>query len=190
MTALAETQTEKKTTWNIDPAHSLVEFSVRHMMVSNVKGRFEGVSGTIQTTDENIRDAAVTVEIDAATISTGSEQRDGHLKSPDFLDTEQFPKITFVSKRIDDHGDGTFDVIGDLTIRSVTKEVTLAAEDNGRGKTPFGTYVAGFTATTQFNRHDFGAKWNVALEAGGWLVGDTVKVTLEVQAVKAQPEQE
>lgn len=184
MTALAEAQVGTKTSWTIDPSHSLIEFSVRHMMVSNVKGRFEGVTGTINTVDENIADARVEVDIDASTISTGNVQRDGHLKSPDFLDVETFPKITFVSKNIEDNGNGTFELFGDLTIRGVTREINLHAEDNGRGNTPFGTYIAGFTAVGEINRHDFGATWNVALETGGFLVGDTVRVSLEVEAVK------
>lgn len=174
----------QKTLWQIDPNHSLVEFSVRHMMVSNVKGRFGGVSGTIETIDENIGDAKVHVEIDAASIDTRAEQRDAHLRSADFLDVENFPKLTFDSTRIVDHKNGSFDVVGNLTIRGTTKEVLLHAQDNGRGNSPFGTYVAGFSATTTINRHDFGAKWNVALEAGGFLVGDTVTISLEVEAVK------
>lgn len=183
MTTLAEAPV--KTVWNIDPSHSLVEFSVRHMMVSNVKGRFSGVTGTIETVDERIGDAQVDVEIDVSTIDTRAEQRDAHLKSADFLDAENYPEITFKSTNIRDHGDGTFELDGNLTIRGVTKPVILQATDNGRGNTPFGTYIAGFSATTEFNRHDFGAKWNVALEAGGFLVGDTVKVTLEIEAAKA-----
>jgi polyisoprenoid-binding protein YceI len=183
-----ERPTGTKTVWTVDPSHSTVEFSVRHMMVSNVKGQFAGVSGKIETVDENLADAQVEVEIDASTIDTRADQRDTHLKSPDFLDVENYPSITFKSRRIDDKGNGTFDVVGDLTIRGVTREVTLHATDNGRGNTPFGTYIAGFSATTEFNRQDFGAKWNVALEAGGFLVGDTVKVSLEIEAAKEQPE--
>lgn len=186
MTATAEAHTGTKTVWNIDPAHSSVEFSVRHMMVSNVKGRFSGVTGTIETVDENIADAQVDVEIDVSTINTHAEQRDTHLKSADFLDGANFPKITFKSTSIRDHGDGTFEMDGDLTIRGVSKPVTLQASDNGRGNTPFGTYVAGFSATTEFNRNDFGAKFNVALETGGFLVGETVKVSLEIEAAKAE----
>jgi polyisoprenoid-binding protein YceI len=155
------------------------------MMVSNVKGSFDTVAGSIETTDDNIAGAVVDVEIDASTINTRNEQRDAHLKSADFLDVEQFPKITFKSTRIDDHGDGSFDVVGNLTIRGVSREIVLHAQDNGRGNSPFGSYVAGFSATGEFNRQDFGAKWNVALEAGGFLVGDTVKVTLEIEAAKA-----
>ncbi|HZT96297.1 MAG TPA: YceI family protein [Chloroflexota bacterium] len=184
--AIAEAPRGVKTTWKIDPSHSLVEFAVKHMMISTVKGRFEGVSGTIETIDENIGDASIDVEIDAATIDTRAAQRDAHLKSADFLDVERFPKITFKSTRIEDHGDGTFDVIGELTIREVSKELTLHCTDNGRGNTPFGTYIAAFTGETSFNRHDFGAKWNVALETGGFLVGDEVKVSLEIEAVKEQ----
>ena len=188
MTTLTAAPSTTKTAWNIDPAHSVVEFSVRHMMVSNVKGRFGGVSGTIETTDENIADAQVDVEIDVASVDTRAEQRDAHLKSPDFFDVEKFPKITFKSTRINDNGDGTFELVGDLTIRDVTKAVTLHATDNGRGNTPFGTYIAGFSATTQFNRNEFGVSFNMALETGGFVVGDTVKVSLEIEAAKAQAE--
>jgi len=184
MTTLAEAPTGIKTTWAIDPSHSLVEFSVRHMMVSTVKGRFETVAGTIETIDENIADAKVSVEIDAASISTGQAQRDAHLRSADFLDVEKFPHIRFDSTRVVDHGDGTFDLEGNLTIRDVTKPVVLHAEDNGRGKTPFGTYIAGFTAKTEINRRDFGATYNVALETGGFVVGETLKISLEIEAVK------
>ena len=186
MTTLAENPVGTKTVWNIDPAHSTVEFSVRHMMVSNVKGHFGTVSGKIETIDENIGDATLEVDIDASSIDTRAEQRDVHLRSADFLDVETYPKITFKSTQIKDHGDGKFDVLGDLTIRGVTKEVTLSAEDNGRGRSPFGSYVAGFSATTQFSRQEFGAKWNVALEAGGFMVGDIVKVTLEIEAAKEE----
>ncbi len=175
-----------KTVWKIDPSHSLVEFSVKHMMISTVKGRFEGVTGTIETIDEEIGKATVDVEIDVSTIDTRAAQRDTHLKSPDFLDSETHPKITFKSKKITDRGDGTFDMVGDLTVRNVSKELTIRCTDNGRGTTPFGTYIAAFSGETSFNRHDFGAKWNVALEAGGFLVGDEVKVNLEIEAVKEQ----
>jgi polyisoprenoid-binding protein YceI len=175
-----------KTVWRIDPAHSLVEFSVKHMMVTNVKGRFGSVGGTIETVDENIADAYVDVEIDATSIDTRAEQRDAHLKSADFLDVEKYPKITFKSTRIEDKGDGRFEMTGNLTIRGVSREVVIKAKDNGRGNTPFGTYIAAFEGETSFNRHDFGANWNVALEAGGFLVGDTVKVSLEIEAAKDQ----
>lgn len=186
MTTLTQAPAGTKTVWNIDPSHSLVEFSVKHMMVATVKGRFSEVKGVIETVDENIGDAKVDVEIGAASIDTRAEQRDAHLKSADFLDVENFPTITFKSTRVEDKGDGTFDLWGSLTIRGVTREVVLHATDNGRGNTPFGTYIAGFTATTSINRHDFGAKWNVALEAGGFLVGDTVKVALEIEAAREQ----
>jgi len=186
MTALTEAPIGTKTVWNIDPAHSLVEFTVRHMMVSNVKGRFGSVAGKIETTDDNIADAKVEVEIDVTSINTGNEQRDGHLRTADFFDAESFPNIKFVSKRVEDHGNGTFDLIGDLTIRGVTKEITLKGEDNGRGNTPQGAHVAGFSASTQLNRQDFGVKTNMALETGGVLVGDIVKINLEVEAAKAE----
>lgn len=186
MTTIAESPI--KTVWNVDPSHSSVDFSVRHMMVANVKGHFGGVTGRIETIDERIQDAKVEIEIDASTIFTGAEQRDAHLKSADFLDVATHPSIRFTSTRVENYDDGRFDLVGDLTIRGVTREVVLKVEDNGRGNTPFGTYIAGFAATAQVNRHDFGARWNVALETGGWLVGDTVKINLEVEVVKVTEE--
>jgi polyisoprenoid-binding protein YceI len=174
--------------WEIDPVHSEIAFSVRHMMVATVRGRFNQFQGVIEFDPAHPESGRVEVTIDAASIDTRNEQRDNHLRSPDFLDVERYPTITFVSKRIEPLGDNRFRVIGDLTLRGVTREVALEAEFLGVGKDPWGGERAGFTARTKLNRHDFGASWNVALEAGGFLVGDTLEVTLDIEAVR-KPEQ-
>jgi polyisoprenoid-binding protein YceI len=188
MATITQMQTGIRTIWDIDPAHTLVEFATKHMMVSTVKGRFPGVRGTITFDEENPVNSSVEVEIDAATIDTRNEQRDAHLRSADFLDIEHYPTIIFKSTRIERIGEERARVYGDLTIRGVTREVVLDTTFNGRGTTPFGQEVIGFSAETTINRHDFGLNWNVALEAGGWLVGDKVKVTLEVEAIRRQAE--
>jgi polyisoprenoid-binding protein YceI len=162
-TPRAQPQT-RTTAWQIDPAHTLVELSAKHMMFTTVKGRFTGVQGTILDHADDPTRSSVHAELDARTITTGDEQRDTHLRSADFLDVEHHPRITFQSRRIE----GTrerFCVIGDLTIRGTTREVTLDTTFNGRGTNPYGKQVAGFTAETQINRKDFGLTWNVALEA-------------------------
>ena len=173
-------------TWAIDPAHSLVEFGVKHMMFTTVKGRFATVSGTIVTHDANPATASVRAEIAAASIDTREAQRDAHLCSPDFLDAERYPTLTFRSTQVAPRGRGRYVVTGDLTIRGVTREVSLEVELTGRGTDPWGNERVGFTATTAINRKDFGLTWNQALEAGGVLVGDEVKVFLEVQATRQQ----
>jgi polyisoprenoid-binding protein YceI len=173
------------TTWQLDPAHSLIELSTRHMMFTTVKGRFTAFGGLIRDSHDDPTESSVEVEIDAASINTGDAQRDAHLRSADFLDVEQYPSISFRSTRIE----GTreqFRLSGDLTIRGVTRPITLEAEFGGTGKNPWGKEVAGFTATGQLNRKDFGLNWNVALETGGLLVSDTVKIALEIQAVKQE----
>lgn len=174
--------------WEIDPVHSEIAFSVRHMMVATVRGRFNQFQGVIEFDPAHPESGRVEVTIDAASIDTRNEQRDNHLRSPDFLNVEQYPTITFVSKRIEPLGDNRFRVVGDLTIRGVTREVALEAEFLGVGKDPWGGERAGFTARTKLNRHDFGASWNVALEAGGFLVGDTLDVTIDIEAVR-KPDQ-
>ena len=172
-------------TWAIDPGHTLVEFSGRHMMVTTVKGRFKDVRGTLVIDEADPARSSVEVEIGAASLDTGNEQRDNHLKSPDFLEVERYPTITFKSTRVEP-GDGAnrFRVIGDLTIRGVTREVVLDATFNGRGTNPWGQEVAGYSAETEINRKDYGVEWNAALEGGGFLVGETVKIALEIEAAK------
>jgi polyisoprenoid-binding protein YceI len=171
--------------WAIDPAHSLVQFAVRHMMFTTVRGRFTDVRGTIHCRDEGqLESASVEVIIDAASIHTGDPQRDAHLRGEDFLDVEHYPTITFVSTRVVPTTEDQFRVVGELTIRDVTREEVLDTTFNGRGVNPWGKVVAGFTALTQINRRDYGLAWNAALESGGFLVGDTIDVLIEIQAVK------
>jgi polyisoprenoid-binding protein YceI len=176
--------TTTATTWQIDPKHSLVEFAVKHMMITTVRGRFGQVSGTIVEDSADFGRSSVQVEIDAASIDTREEQRDGHLKSPDFLHVQDFPAITFKSTAVIPGRGDQFQVVGDLTIHGVTRPLTLEAERTGTGTNPWGAQVAGFSAETKISRKDFGLSWNVALEAGGVLVGDQVKISLEIQAVK------
>lgn len=170
------------TTWTIDPAHSVVELAVKHMMFSTVKGRFANLAGTITLDEQNLAGSSVTAEIDASSIDTREAQRDGHLRSADFLDVENFPTITFRSTEIVPQGRDRFVLVGDLTIRGVTREVSLDAELAGQGTDPWGGKRTGFTATSAINRKDFGLNWNQALEAGGVLVSDQVKIGLEIQA--------
>jgi len=186
VTTVTSPGTATVTTWIIDPAHSLVEFSAKHMMFTTVKGRFSDVSGTIVDVVSDVTRSSVEVEIDAASIATGDPQRDAHLTSADFLDVDTYPMITFKSRRIA----GTrerFRVTGDLTIRGTTREVTLDAAFQGAGNNPWGNTVVGFSAHTEINRKDFGLNWNVALETGGVLVSERVKIALDVQAVQSVP---
>ena len=171
------------TLWQIDPTHSLVEFSVRHMMVSTVKGRFAGIRGTITDVADDPTQSSVEVEIDASSITTADERRDSHLRSPDFLHADEHPTLRFKSTRISGSRE-EFAVVGDLTVRGETREVSLEVTFNGVGTSPYGQTVAGFSATTKLNRKDFGLNWNVALEAGGVLVGDQIKIAIELEAVK------
>jgi polyisoprenoid-binding protein YceI len=172
--------------WHIDPRHSLAEFSVRHMMLSRVRGRFTGVSGTIVDAAEDPKYSSVKAEIDVTTLITGDPQRDEHLRSPDFFDVANHPSITFESRRVSGSREH-FTVTGDLTIRGQTREVTLDVTFNGVGTNPLGQSVAGFTVETEINRKDFGLNWNMALEAGGFLVGDHARIEIEVEAVREEP---
>jgi polyisoprenoid-binding protein YceI len=168
-------------TWSIDPVHSEVGFSVRHMMVSKVRGRFTTFSGEIVTA-ENPLDSSVTAEIDMSSIVTGNEQRDAHIRSADFFDVEKHPAMTYRSTGVRADGDG-FVVDGQLTLHGVTRDVPLALELNGFGPDAFGGTRAGFTATTEINRSDFGINWSAAIEGGGAVVGDKVTIQLEIEAV-------
>jgi polyisoprenoid-binding protein YceI len=186
MSTVQEETRTGTSTWQIDPNHSLVEFSAKHLMITTVKGRFTTVSGTIEVDEQNPDRSRVKAEIASATLVTGAEQRDQHLRSPDFLDVEKFPTISFRSKRIQgtskNPGD-EFRVTGDLTIHGTTREVTLDAVYEGTGKDPWGGERVSFSATTKIDRRDFGLTWNQALETGGLLVGNDIKISLEVQAV-------
>jgi len=184
---MATTLTQPKTgttTWNIDAAHTTVEFVAKHMMITNVRGRFPDVAGTIRFDERNILNSSVEATIQVATINTGSEQRDNHLRSGDFFLVEQYPTITFKSKRIEPKGGDEYRIIGDITIRGITREVALDATFEGRGVSPWGAEVISFFAKTTINRKDFNLNWNVALEAGGVLVGDNIRIELNVQATR------
>ncbi|MGA2753547.1 MAG: YceI family protein [Terracidiphilus sp.] len=171
-------------TYEIDPTHSSAHFSVRHMMVSNVRGQFTKVSGTIKFDPANPASSSVEATINAASIDTHDPQRDTHLKSGDFFDVETFPTLTFRSKRIESHSGGG-KVTGDLTIHGVTREITLDVEGpTPENKDPWGKYRIGISATTKLSRKDFGLTWNTTLETGGVLVGDEVKITIDVEAVR------
>lgn len=183
------TTTTTARTWSIDPVHSQVDFGVRHMMISTVRGTFGELEGTIYLDEDDLTNSSVEVSIDAASIDTRNEDRDNHLRSGDFLNVEEHPTLRFESRSVEPAGDG-FVVQGDLTIRGVTREVTLEAEELGRGTDPWGNPRVGFRADTRINRKDFGLTWNQALETGGVLVGDEVKISLEVQAIPAGDDQD
>jgi len=173
------------TTWNIDPAHSVAEFKVKHMMISNVKGRFTSIKGALELNEDYVTQSRINASIDADSITTGDAQRDAHLKSADFFDIATFPTLSFFSKEVRTSGDGLA-VEGDLTIHGVTRKVVFAVDGpTTPGKDPWGNTRIGLSATTKINRKDFGLTWNAALETGGILVGDEVTITLEVQLVKA-----
>ena len=172
------------TTWKIDPAHSHIEFGVRHLMITTVKGRFGTVDGIIRTDEADRSKSEVDVNVDVASIDTREPQRDAHLRSADFFDVEKFPTITYRSRKVIEAKANEFEVVGDLTIHGVTREVALNVTDEGRTKDPWGGERAGFTATTKIKRGDFGLTWNQALETGGFVVGDDVKITLDLELVK------
>jgi len=174
------------TTWNLDPAHTVAEFKVKHMMIANVKGHFSKVSGVLIRDESDPANDRVEATIEAASIETRNEQRDGHLKSADFFDVEKFPTLHFKSTGISVVGDGELSVEGDLTIRGVTRKVRFAVEGpTPPAKDPWGSTRIGVSASTKINRKDFGLTWNAALETGGILVGDDVTITLDAQFVKA-----
>jgi polyisoprenoid-binding protein YceI len=185
MSALATPQTAT-TTWNIDPVHSVAEFKVKHMMISNVKGQFPKVSGSLTLDESNPANSRVEASIEAASIETRDAQRDAHLKSPDFLHVEKFPTLSFKSTKVSQVQDGELAIEGDLTIRGVTRKVVFTVEGPTLpAKDPWGNTRVAASATTKINRKDFGLTWNTALETGGILVGDEVTITLDVQFVKA-----
>lgn len=170
--------------WNIDASHSNVEFSVKHLMVTTVRGRFTAFSGTINFDPANPAAGSVDVTIEANSITTGTVDRDNHLRSADFFDVENHPHLTFKSTHVEVTGENSAKISGDLTIRGVTHPVILDVEFNGTNKDPWGQTKAAFEATTKINREDFGLTWNQALETGGVLVGKEIKISLDVQAVQ------
>jgi len=174
-----------KTTWKIDPAHSNAQFVVRHMMITNVRGGFSGVQGTVVYDPDDLNSSSVDVTIDKKTLSTGDATRDTHVKSAEFLDVENYPTITFKSKKITKDGDD-LKVIGDLTVHGVTKEVALNVEGpTEEQKDPWGNIRVGASATTKIKRSDFGLTWNAALETGGIMLGDDLKLEVDVSLIKA-----
>jgi polyisoprenoid-binding protein YceI len=174
------------TTWNIDPVHSTAQFKVKHMMISNVKGEFTSVKGSLKFDEQNIGNSSVDAEIDATSINTRDPQRDTHLKSPDFLDVEKFPTLSFRSTHISQKADGDLTATGELTIHGVTHPVTFAVEElSAPTKDPWGNTRIGLSATTRINRKDFGLSWNAVLETGGFMVGDEVTITLDIEFAKA-----
>jgi polyisoprenoid-binding protein YceI len=186
MSTLAIPQTATTTTWNIDPVHTVAEFKVKHMMISNVKGQFAAVEGVLVLDETALTDSHIEASIDGASINTRDPQRDAHLKSADFFDVEQFPKLSFKSTHIRRVSDGELAVIGDLTIHGVTRNVVFTVEGlTAPARDPWGNTRRGLSATTKVNRKDFGLTWNAALETGGILVDDEVTITLDVQFVKA-----
>jgi len=171
--------------YQIDPAHSAAQFKVRHMMIANVKGEFTKVSGTVTYDPSDPSAAQIQAMVDASSISTRDEQRDGHLKSADFFDVAKFPSITFQSKEVVPVGSDSFEAVGDLTIRGVTQPVALTVEEvTPEAKDPWGNMRRGATAKTKIRRKDFGLNWNVTLEAGGFLVGDDIEITIDVELIR------
>ncbi|MEX2110421.1 MAG: YceI family protein [Gemmatimonadaceae bacterium] len=182
-TAEAPTKGTVRTAWKLDPAHTLVEFSAKHMMITTVKGRIVDVEGSIYTDEKDPKNSSVEVTLKGATLDTRNDQRDQHLRSGDFLNVEKFPEIRFRSTSIEGNKD-EFKLTGDLTIRDVTREVTLDVEYHGQNRDPWGGERVGFSASGKIDRREFGLLWNQALETGGVLVGNDIKINIEAQAVK------
>jgi polyisoprenoid-binding protein YceI len=171
------------TIWTIDPDHSVAEFSIRHMMISTVKGAFPGLSGQISADVADLGSAQAHVEIDVSTVNTRQKERDAHLRSADFFDVENFPAITFDSTSVLKVSGDVYDIGGTMVIRGVSKPLTVRVEYMGTSKDPWGNTRAGFSASAELNRKDFGLQWNQALETGGVLVGDKVKMSVELETV-------
>ena len=185
MSTRTDTATAVATAWTVDPSHSHVEFAVRHLMIATVKGRFGEVSGTLYGDETDLENASIELTIPVASIDTREAQRDAHLRSADFFETEKFPDIRFRSRRIAKAGGDSFIVDGDLTIRDVTRPITLAVVAGGRVKDPWGGERIGYSTTAKINRKDYGLNWNQALETGGVLVGDEVRISAELEFLRA-----
>ncbi|HWQ14018.1 MAG TPA: YceI family protein [Roseiflexaceae bacterium] len=170
--------------WQIDASHSSIQFSVRHMMISKARGRFERFEGIVEADESNPAGATVEVRIEAASINTKDENRDNHLRSPDFLDAATYPYLTFKSTKLELLSGERGKLYGELTIRDVTRPVVLDVEYQGQARSPWGTVSAGFSASTRINRKDWGLTWNVALETGGVLVGEEITIEIELELVK------
>ncbi|GAB4442835.1 MAG: YceI family protein [Anaerolineae bacterium] len=175
--------------WTIDTQHTQVEFVVRHMMISKVRGQFKSFEGNISINPDDITQSSAVGSIDVASIDTREADRDAHLRSADFFDVENYPKMTFESTRIEPQGGDRYKVTGNLTIKDVTREIVFDVTDEGRGQDPWGNQRQGLSASAKINRKDFGLTWNVALETGGWLVGDQITINAEVQLIY-QPQAE
>lgn len=181
-----ETATATKTKWNLDPAHSEVTFKVKHMMITNVSGSFENFSVDAATEGNDFTTAKINFTADLSSINTGNKDRDNHLRSADFFNAEAHPQIKFVSTKVEKKDDENFILHGNLTIRDVSKPARFDVEFGGIGKDPWGNEKAGFTITGKINRTDFGLNWNAALETGGVLVGEEVKLQAEIQVIRQQ----
>jgi polyisoprenoid-binding protein YceI len=173
-----------KTKWAVDTTHSSIDFSIRHMMIAKVKGTFKQFEASIEADPHDLTTADISFSVDAASIDTRNDDRDAHLRSADFFDVENHPKLTFKATKIVKTGDGEYDVTGDLTIRGVTRSETFRVTFEGSGKDPWGNHKAGFSAEGTIKRSDYGLTWNAALETGGVLVGDDVKIHIEIEAVE------
>jgi polyisoprenoid-binding protein YceI len=186
---LASAGTALASDWEIDPTHSNAQFSVRHMMVSTVRGQFGKVTGTVNLDDKDLTHSKVQVTIDASSVDTREPKRDTHLKSPDFFDVAKYPNITFTSTKVEKGAKGKLKVTGDLTMHGVTKPVVLAVDTPSAAiKNPWGKNVRGTSATATINRKDWGLGWNKALEAGGVLVGDEVQIQIDAELTEKAPE--
>jgi len=170
--------------WAIDKSHSNIDFSIRHMMIAKVKGAFEQFDAVIEGDPEDLTTAKIEFTIDASSVNTRNADRDNHLKSADFFDVENYPSITFKAEKIVKTDDNEYDVTGTLTIRGVSRQETFSVEYEGSGKDPWGNLKVGFSGEGKINRSDYGLTWNAALETGGVLVGDEVKISFEIQAAK------
>ena len=177
-----------KGNWTIDAAHSGIHFSVRHLVVAKVRGQFRRWNAVLTTDGDDLTRSSVAVTIEAASVDTGSPERDGHLRSPTFFDAETFPALTFQSRRIERAGSDSYRLIGDLTIRDVTREVTLDVEHGGFVQDPWGKRRVGFAARASIDRREFGMVWNQTLETGGLFVGDRVDIAVEIEAVAEAPQ--
>lgn len=174
-----------KTIYAIDPAHSSAQFTIRHLMISNVRGDFKSVKGTVVYDPENLAASSIEAEIDANSLNTRDENRDAHVKSAEFFNVEKYPSITFKSTKVERAGEGEFKVTGGLTILGVTKEVVLKVEGpSEEAKDPWGNLRVGASATTKIKRSEFGLTWNAALETGGFMLGDDVKIEIDVELIK------
>jgi polyisoprenoid-binding protein YceI len=184
MSTTNETAILAPQTWHLDPAHTLVEFSVKHLMITTVKGRFRDVTGSVTIDESNPSASAADITIDVGSIDTAEARRDAHLRSADFFDAENHPTLRFVARRVEGDLASDFTLLGDLTIRGTTREIMLRARNEGRATDPWGNEKIAFSATGKLNRQDYGLKWNAVLETGGVTVGNEVKIHIEAQLVR------